>query len=82
MKYFDILPELVGEELKKRGVPLDQLLYCVKADLDGKGEYYDVYVTFTKDNLYVISGYEEYPDLKKRSQLAMGAKKGLLEERL
>ena len=77
MKYFDILPELVGEELKKRGVPLDQLLYCVKADLDGKGEYYDVYVTFTKDNLYVISGYEEYPDLKKRSQLAMGAKKGL-----
>ena len=47
MKYFDALPELVANELEKRGVITDRLLYCVKADLDGEGRYYDVYVTFT-----------------------------------
>ncbi len=60
MKYFDVLPELVSDELSKRGVNTEKLLYCVKADLDGEGKYLDVYITFTTDELYVITGYEEY----------------------
>ena len=60
LKHFDVLPELVENELLKRGVMVEDLLYCVKADLDGEGCYNDVYVTFTKDYLYVISGNEEY----------------------
>ncbi len=60
LKHFDVLPKLVETELLKRGVMVEDLLYCVKADLDSEGCYNDVYVTFTKDYLYVISGNEEY----------------------
>ncbi|MCD7889018.1 MAG: hypothetical protein LUG23_03730 [Oscillospiraceae bacterium] len=60
MKHFDALPELVADELYKRGVNTEKLLYCVKADLDGEGKYFDVYVTFDDKELYIISGYEEY----------------------
>ena len=37
MKFFDVMPERVEEELHKRGVLTDKLLYCVKADMDGDG---------------------------------------------
>ena len=37
MKFFDVLPQLAENELLKRGVMTDELLYCVKADLDGEG---------------------------------------------
>lgn len=60
MKFFDVLPELIAEQLANRGVNTDELLYCVKADLDSEGCYNDVYVTFDKKQLYIISGYEEY----------------------
>ena len=52
MKFFDVLPQLAENELLKRGVMTDELLYCVKADLDGEGGYVDVYITFTKDPLH------------------------------
>ena len=45
MKFFDVLPQLAENELLKRGVMTDELLYCVKADLDGEGGYVDVYIT-------------------------------------
>lgn len=70
MKYFDILPVPVEDELIKRGVSTNQLLYCVKADLDGEGCYYDVYLTFTKETLYMISGYETYGKMKKKADKA------------
>ncbi len=69
MKYFDALPDLVADELKKRGVNVDRLLYCVKADLDGEGKYIDVFITFTDSELYVISGYEDYKELSGRERL-------------
>lgn len=67
MKFFDIMHPTIENELVKRGVMADELLYCVKADLDGEGCYIDVYVTFCKEELYVISGYETYGKIK-RSQ--------------
>ena len=48
MKFFDVLPQLAENELLKRGVMTDELLYCVKADLDGEGGYVDVYITLQK----------------------------------
>ena len=65
MKYFDVMPKLVTDELNKRGVLPAEMLYCVKADLDGDGRYIDVYVTFTKDTLSLIFGYESYNKLKR-----------------
>ena len=65
MKYFDVLAPLIEDELLKRGILPEDLLYCVKADLDGDGKYIDVYITFTKDTLAVISGYEHYDKLKR-----------------
>lgn len=65
LKFFDVMPEKVSEELRKRGVMTDELKYCVKADLDGEGRYIDVYITFTDETLSVISGYEEYERLKR-----------------
>ncbi len=70
MKYFDVLPELVKTELFKRGVPTDELLYCVKADLDGDGCYIDVYVTFNKNTLFVIKGCEEYRQLTSKERFS------------
>lgn len=67
MKYFDILPKMVETELLKRGVMTDELLYCVKSDLDGDGKYIDVYITFTKDTVSVIKGYEKYGKLKRNT---------------
>ena len=74
MKYFDVLPPLVAQRLTERGVNVDELLYCVKADLDGEGCYYDVYVTFNADTLYIISGYEEYADTPKSERMKERAK--------
>lgn len=68
MKFFDVMPERVEEELHKRGVLTDKLLYCVKADMDGDGNYIDVYITFTPDTLSIISGYEEYSKLTKKKK--------------
>lgn len=69
MKYFDTLPKLVINELEKRGVITDELLYCVKSDLDGEGKYYDVYITFTQKEVYIISGYEEYKEASAKEKL-------------
>lgn len=74
MKYFDVLPSLVGEKLAERGVDIDSLLYCVKADLDADGGYYDVYTVFNKTDVYIISGYEEYKQAPKKNRL-LGAMK-------
>lgn len=60
MKFFDVMQPQISLSLEKRGVNPDELMYCVKADLDGEGCYYDVYVTFSKQSVYVISGYEIY----------------------
>lgn len=68
MKYFDVLPQPMQTELLKRGVMTDELLYCVKADLDGEGRYIDVYITFTKSTLSVLSGYEQYGKMKRGSK--------------
>ena len=68
MKYFDVLPELVKQRLGERGVNVDELLYCVKADLDGEGCYYDVYAAFSAEKLCVISGYEEYAERRDESK--------------
>ncbi len=68
MKFFDVLPELAENELLKRGVMTDELLYCVKADLDGEGCFIDVYITFTLDTLCVLSGYEKYGKMKKHQK--------------
>lgn len=68
MKFFDILPALAEKELLKRGVMTDELLYCVKADLDGEGCFIDVYITFTPDTLCVLSGYEKYTKMKRREK--------------
>ena len=73
MKYFDNLPGVVAERLSERGVDVDSLLYCVKADLDGDGGYYDVYVTFNKETAYIISGYEEYSEIPKKERLKQSA---------
>lgn len=69
MKYFDALPSVVAERLTERGVDVDKLLYCVKADLDGEGRYYDVFATFDDTTLYIISGYEEYAAMSKEERL-------------
>ena len=63
MKYFDVLPPLVAQKLIERGADPETFLYCVKADLDSEGRYYDVYTVFSKDTVYVISGYEEYAEM-------------------
>lgn len=68
MKFFDVLPELAENELLKRGVMTDELLYCVKADLDGEGCFMDVYIAFTPDTLCVLSGYEKYGKMKKHQK--------------
>lgn len=60
MKYFDTLSTAVEDAFIKRGIFVDQLLYCVKADMDGEGCYIDQYITFTKDTLHILSGYETY----------------------
>ncbi len=69
MKYFDIIPKPVEDELIKCGVSLQELLYCVKADLDGEGCYMDVYLTFTPGVLHIIKGYEEYKSAKRTKRL-------------
>ncbi len=68
MKFFDVLPALAETELLKRGVMTDELLYCVKSDLDGDGCYIDVYITFTKETLSILSGYEKYGKMKRGSK--------------
>ena len=68
MKYFDILPSGVIDELVKRGVIADELLYCVRADLDGEGRYYDTYITFDSGTLHIISGYEVYEKHNRRTR--------------
>jgi ATP-binding cassette subfamily B protein len=67
LKYFDKIPAPVEDELIKRGVSINNLLYCVKADMDGEGCYYDCYITFNKDTLYIISGYETYSRITKKT---------------
>jgi len=68
LKYFDILPSGVIDELVKRGVIADELLYCVRADLDGEGRYYDTYITFDSGTLHIISGYEVYEKHNRRTR--------------
>lgn len=53
------MPKCVGEALLKRGVPIEKLLYCVKADLDKEGRYVDVHITFDEHMLYIIEGYDQ-----------------------
>lgn len=52
------MPSSVSEALQERGVPVENLLYCVKADLDQEGRYIDVHMTFDRDALYVLQGYD------------------------
>ena len=74
MKYFDILSSGVEDAFIKRGVFVNQLLYCVKADMDGEGCYIDQYITFTKDTLHMLSGYETYDRVKNKKKLERSSK--------
>lgn len=65
MKYFDVLPDAAKLEFEKRGVLYDDMLYCVKADLDGGGGFIDVYIVFTSETLGVLTGYERYGKMKR-----------------
>ena len=58
MKYFDKLSAAVQAAFSVRAVDTDKLLYCVKADMDGEGCYYDTYITFDNKTLYLLSGYD------------------------
>lgn len=64
MKYFDTLANAVEEAFRRRGVLVNELLYCVKADMDGEGCYIDQYIAFTKDAIYMLSGYETFDHSK------------------
>lgn len=68
MKYFDVIPVAAVDELIKCGVSPDKLRYCVKADLDGEGCYVDVYIAMDDEELYILTGYERYGRLKRRSK--------------
>jgi ATP-binding cassette subfamily B protein len=75
MKYFDVIPASVEDELIKRGVNINELLYCVKADLDAQACYSDMYIAFTNECLHIISGNEIYKDkikntVKKRPEIS------------
>lgn len=65
MKYFDKLTPAVEDAFIKRAVDTEKLLYCVKADMDGEGCYYDVYITFDEQRLYMMSGYDRLVKNKK-----------------
>lgn len=56
MRFFTKLPEEVEAILLQRGANPDELLYCIKADLDGEGRYLDLYLTFDHSTLYLIKG--------------------------
>lgn len=65
MKYFDKLSAAVQAAFSVRAVDTDKLLYCVKADMDGEGCYYDTYITFDDKTLYLLSGYDRLVKNKK-----------------
>lgn len=65
MKYFDTPTEGVKKALTDRGVDLNSLLYCLKCDMDGEGLYYDTYLVFNNENLYIVSGYDRLVKEKK-----------------
>lgn len=69
MKFFDVIQEPIELELIKRGVSPQELLYCVKADLDGDGCYIDVYITFDRSDVYIITGYESYGKARRGKRL-------------
>lgn len=52
------MPSSVKEAFLQRGVNVEQLLYCVKADLDQEGQYVDVHITFNQEALYILQGYD------------------------
>ena len=66
MKYFDKLSAAVQAAFSVRAVDTDKLLYCVKADMDGEGCYYDTYITFDNKTLYLLSGYDRLVKNKRR----------------
>ncbi|MFQ8600622.1 MAG: hypothetical protein ACLSAP_08600 [Oscillospiraceae bacterium] len=66
MKFFVKMPDSVQAALSARGVVQENLLYCVKADLDAQGQYLDVYLAFDRDALHCISGLERPPARKSR----------------
>ena len=66
MKYFDTLTEGVKEALTARGADLGKLLYCLKCDMDGEGLYYDTYLAFDSESLYIVSGYDRLSREKKK----------------
>ncbi len=57
MQYFYKLTPEIEEQFIIRAVDINKLLYIIKADIDGEGCYTDVYITFDKENLYILSGY-------------------------
>lgn len=52
------MPSSVSDALHERGVDVEHLLYCVKADLNKEGHYVDVHMTFDQGALYILQGYD------------------------
>lgn len=65
MEYFDKLNPSVERAFAARAVDINELLYCVKADIDFEGKFVDVYITFDKENLYLMTGYDRLVKNKK-----------------
>ncbi len=65
IRYFDRLTDAVAIAFADRAVDIDKLRYCVKADMDSEGCYYDVYITFDDEKLYILSGYDRLVRNKK-----------------
>ncbi len=65
IRYFDKLTDAVQDAFISRAVDTEKLHYCVKADMDKEGCYYDVYITFDDNSLYLLSGYDRLVKNKK-----------------
>lgn len=64
MRYFFKLTPGAEQQFIQRAVDVNNLLYCVKADMDADGRYIDVYITFDKENLYILGGRETFEKYK------------------
>jgi ATP-binding cassette subfamily B protein len=66
--YFDQLTPAVSAEFQKRGISEENLLYCVRADLDDAGQFADNYLAFDSEYLYVLRGRQSGRLIRRRME--------------
>ena len=68
-EYLSKIPAHIEEEMKKRGIVVDDIISYQYSDMDKDGNFADCWIFFDKEKIYILTGYDKIEKIGGRKKL-------------